>query len=58
MKLHTAMDKNRKLVLWLSVGATIFVLAAAFLTGNSGLYLLAGLSAASSIYAWQRKNGG
>ena len=44
-------------LLWLSLSITIFVLAVAFLTGNSGAYILAGLSAASSIATWERKLG-
>ena len=35
--------------LWVSIAATVFVLATAIFTGNPGLYILAGLSAAGSI---------
>ena len=48
---------THKTMLWLSLAITIFVLAVAFLTGNSGLYILAGLAAASSIGIWRRKIG-
>ena len=45
------------MMLWLSLAITVFVLAVAFLTGNSGLYILAGLAGASSIALWKRKIG-
>jgi succinate-acetate transporter protein len=43
-----------KTMLWISLAITVFVLSVAFLTGNSGLYILAGLSGASSIAIWQK----
>lgn len=49
------MNNARKAVLGLSVFATIFVLAAAMLTGNTALYILAALAAASTIVVWQRR---
>ena len=48
---------SQKTLLWVSLAITVFVLAVAFLTGNSGLYILAGLSGASSIGIWKRKIG-
>ena len=49
------MKHARKAVLGLSVFATVFVLAAALLTGNTALYILAALAAASTVVVWQRR---
>lgn len=46
---------NTTTALWISLAITVFVLAVAFLTGNSALYILAGLSGASSILLWQKR---
>ena len=47
------MNSARKTVLSLSIFAALFVLGTAIFTGNSGLYLLAGLSAATALTTWQ-----
>ena len=47
------MTGARRLVVALSVAATILALAAAFLTASSLLYLLAVLAAVASLLAWQ-----
>ena len=39
----------RKLAVGVGAGAAVFVLATAIFTGNPGLYILAGLSAASTM---------
>jgi hypothetical protein len=49
---------RRRFALAASVAATILVLATAFLTANSGLYILAGLAAVSTWIAWRGKRGG
>ena len=43
------MEGSHRTALWISIGATLFVLATAIFTGNPGLYILAALSAASAI---------
>ena len=48
------MRDSRKLALWLSAGASVFVLATAIITRNPGLYLLAAISAGSAIMIRQQ----
>jgi hypothetical protein len=43
------MKAHRKTAAAFSAGVTLFVLGTAIWTGNSGLFLLAGLSAASTL---------
>jgi len=40
---------KRRLAIGLSAGIGLFVLGTAIFTGNSGLYILAGLSAAATL---------
>jgi hypothetical protein len=47
------MTNARKLALGLSVAVTVFVLAAAFVTANGALYLLAGLAVVSTLLTWR-----
>ncbi|MGZ8337333.1 MAG: hypothetical protein ACXWU1_11790 [Allosphingosinicella sp.] len=49
------MGSSRTIALGLSVAATTLVLAAAFITANSALYLLAGLAAVSTLLVWRRR---
>ncbi|WP_324750776.1 hypothetical protein SH591_04940 [Sphingomonas sp. LY54] len=46
---------SRNAQLGLSLVLTAFILGIAFYTGNSGLYILAGLAAGSAIALWQRR---
>ena len=39
----------RKTVTWISVAVAVFVTGTAIFTGNPGLFILAGLSAASAL---------
>ena len=47
------MTGARKAALAIGVAATIFVLAAALLTANAVLYILAGLAVVSTIMMWR-----
>jgi hypothetical protein len=47
----------RRAVLGLSVAATIFALAAAFLTANGALYILAALAGAGTLVVWRSRSG-
>jgi hypothetical protein len=47
------MTTTRRLVVALTVAATIVALAAAFLTARSLLYLLAALAAIATLVAWR-----
>ena len=52
------MHDPRKLTLWISIGATLFVLATAIFIRNPGLYILAAISAGSSLMLWQQRKRG
>ena len=47
------MSAPRRTTLAISAFATLFVLATAVYTGNSGLFILAALAASSGVLAWQ-----
>ena len=49
------MQNGRKPVVWASAAIAIFVLGTATYTGNPGLFILAGLSAATALGFAARK---